>query len=98
MNAKEAKKCLDDLIETGVTTKDRYLVAVPALFEMDKAIQNAKDRPLMIDALPHLLLYLGGISTPLYREELNVISPAYDVKRPRILKNEVDYNVIRGEK
>ena len=62
------------------------------------AIQNAKDRPLMIDALPHLLLYLGGISTPLYREELNVISPAYDVKRPRILKNEVDYNVIRGEK
>ena len=62
------------------------------------AIQNAKDRPLMIDALPHLLLYLGGISTPLYRETLNVISPAYDMKRPRILKNEVDYDVIRGEK
>ena len=62
------------------------------------AIQNAKDRPLMIDALPHLLLYLGGISTPLYRETLNVISPAYDMKRPRILKGEVDYDVIRGEK
>ena len=59
------------------------------------AIQNAKDRPLMIDALPHLLLYLGGISTPLYREELNVISPAYDMKRPRILKNEVDYNTLK---
>ena len=59
------------------------------------AIQNAKDRPLMIDALPHLLMYLGGISTPLYREELNVISPAYDVKRPRILKNEVDYNALK---
>jgi heptose-I-phosphate ethanolaminephosphotransferase len=26
-----------------------------------KAIQNAKDRPMMIDALPHLLMYLGGI-------------------------------------
>ena len=61
------------------------------------AIQNAKDRPLMIDVLPHLLLYLGGISTPLYREELNVISPAYDVKRPRILKNEVDYNALKKE-
>ena len=61
------------------------------------AIQNAKDRPLMIDALPHLLMYLGGISTPLYREELNVISPAYDVKRPRILKNEVDYNTLIRE-
>ncbi len=59
------------------------------------AIQNAKDRPLMIDALPHLLLYLGGISTPLYREELNVISPAYDVKRLRILKGEIDYNTLK---
>ena len=59
------------------------------------AIQNAKDRPLMIDALPHLLLYLGGISTPLYREELNVISPKYDEKRPRILKGETDYNTLK---
>ena len=59
------------------------------------AIQNAKNHPLMIDALPHLLMYLGGVSTPLYREELNVISPKYDEKRPRILKNEVDYNTLK---
>ena len=59
------------------------------------AIQNAKDRPLMIDVLPHLLLYLGGISTPLYREELNVISPRYDMKRPRILKGVTDYNQLK---
>ena len=59
------------------------------------AIQNAKDRPLMIDVLPHLLLYLGGISTPLYREELNVISPKYDMKRPRILKGVTDYNQLK---
>ena len=59
------------------------------------AIQNAKNRPLMIDALPHLLMYLGGVSTPLYREELNVISPKYNEKRPRILKNEVDYNTLK---
>ena len=59
------------------------------------AIQNAKDRPLMIDALPHLLLYLGGISTPLYRQELNVIMPEYDTKRPRILKGVTDYNELR---
>ena len=59
------------------------------------AIQNAKDRPLMIDVLPHLLLYLGGISTPLYREELNVISPKYDMKRPRILKGITDYNQLK---
>ncbi len=59
------------------------------------AIQNAKDRPLMTDVLPHLLLYLGGISTPLYRDELNVISPNYDTKRPRILKGETDYNQLK---
>ena len=59
------------------------------------AIQNAKSRPLMVDALPHLLLYLGGISTPLYREKLNVISPKYDQKRPRILKNVTDYNQLK---
>ena len=60
-----------------------------------QAIQNVKDRPLMIDVLPHLLLYLGGISTPLYREELNVISPKYDMKRPRILKGVTDYNQLK---
>ena len=60
-----------------------------------QAIQNAKNRPLMIDVLPHLLLYLGGISTPLYREELNIISPNYDQKRPRILKGVTDYNQLK---
>lgn len=59
------------------------------------AIQNAKNRPMMTDALPHLLMYLGGISTPLYREELNVISPEYNQKRPRILKGETDYDKVK---
>ena len=59
------------------------------------AIQAAKDRPLMTDALPHFLLYLGGISTPLYRPELNVISPDYDTRRPRILKGTADYNRLK---
>lgn len=56
------------------------------------AIQTAKDRSMMTDALPHLLLYLGGISTPLYRPELNVIMPEYNISRPRILKGVTDYN------
>ena len=60
-----------------------------------RAIQAAKDRPLMIDALPHLLLFLGGISTPLYRPELNIINPDYNVNRPRILKGVTDYNVLK---
>lgn len=59
------------------------------------AIQAAKDSPLMTDALPHFLLYLGGISTPLYRPQLNVISPDYDTRRPRILKGTTDYNRLK---
>ena len=46
----------------------------------------------MTDRLAHLLLYLGGIYTKEYREDLNVISPQYDEKRPRILKGVTDYN------
>lgn len=59
------------------------------------AIQAAKDRRLMTDVLPHLLLYLGGISTPLYRPELNVIMPEYDERRPRLLKEVADYDTLR---
>ena len=60
-----------------------------------KAIQAAKDRPLMTDVLPHLLLYLGGIFTPLYHPELNVITPEYNTRRPRILKGVTDYNKLK---
>ena len=60
-----------------------------------QSIQVAKDRPMMTDALPHLLLYLGGISTPLYRSELNIISPDYNTHRPRILKGITDYNQLK---
>lgn len=60
-----------------------------------QAIQAAKDKPMMTDVLPHLLLYFGGISTPLYRPEYDIINPKYNVKRPRILKGETDYNKLK---
>ena len=60
-----------------------------------EAIQAAKDRPMMTDVLPHLLLYFGGISSPLYRPEYDVVNPKYNQKRPRILKGETDYNKLK---
>ena len=60
-----------------------------------QAIQAAKDKPMMTDVLPHLLLYFGGISTPLYRPEYDIINPKYNQKRPRILKGETDYNKLK---
>ncbi len=59
------------------------------------AIQNAKNRPMMTDVLPHLLMYFGGIASPLYHEEYNIVSPAYNTKRPRILKGVTDYNLLK---
>lgn len=62
-----------------------------------QSIVSARQRPFMIDVLSHLLLYLGGISTPYYRDELNVISPQYNEARPRLLKADTDYNQLRKQ-
>ena len=53
---------------------------------------------MMVDVLPHLLLYLGGIATPLYHPEYNIITSEYDTKRQRILKGTTDYNELKSEK
>ena len=60
-----------------------------------RQIRRAKDRRYMTDALPHLLLYLAGISTPTYNAKYNILSNEYDEKRPRILKGSADYDKLR---
>lgn len=54
--------------------------------EVFKAIKDAKDKRFMTDALPHMLVWLAGISTGQYRAEYNLLSPDYDEMRPQILK------------
>ncbi len=63
--------------------------------EIFAQIQAARNRRFMTDALPHLLLYLGGIETKDYNERYNLISPRYDNRRPRILKNTTDYDSLK---
>lgn len=60
-----------------------------------RQIRKAKDKRFMTDALPHLLLYLAGIETPTYNPKYNILSPEYDEMRPRILKNNADYDKLR---
>lgn len=60
--------------------------------EIYRQVVESKDRPYMTDAIPHLLMYLGGIGTKDYHEEYNLLSPKYNEERPRILKNTTDYN------
>lgn len=60
-----------------------------------RAIRQASDKRFMTDALPHLLIGLAGISTKDYHPEYDLLSPKYDEMRPRILKNQTDYDKVR---
>jgi len=67
----------------------KYRRAHPDVFARVRA---AKDKRYMTDALPHLLLWLGGIHCAGYRDDLNILSREYDEERPRMLKNRTDYD------
>lgn len=60
--------------------------------EIFEQVVRAKDRRFMTDALPHMLLYLAGISSPHYNERYNILSSEYYEERPRILKGKTDYD------
>ena len=60
-----------------------------------RAVKAAKDKPFMTDALPHMLVWLAGIGSKDYRDSYNLLSPDYDARRPRILKNSADYDELR---
>lgn len=60
-------------------------------------VKRAAQLPFMTDAMPHLLLYLGGIGSPHYRSSLNPLSTDYDPLRARLLKNTTDYDKLRKE-
>ena len=68
-----------------------YIAAHPDLFQR---IRAAKDRRLMIDALPHMLMYLAGIHSKDYNEAYDILSDGYDEQRPRLLKGKVDYDKV----
>lgn len=57
-----------------------------------KAALEAKDKPFSTDDLPHLLMGIAGISSPLYDGRRDLLSPEFDVSRKRILKRTVDYD------
>ncbi|MBR1686907.1 MAG: phosphoethanolamine transferase [Prevotella sp.] len=61
------------------------------------AIRAAKDRPLMTDNVAQLLMGLAGIKSRYYRPDYDLLSPQYNVHRPRILKHATDYDRLRKE-
>lgn len=63
---------------------DSYREAHPETVE---AIRQATDRPFMSDNLCHLLFHLGGIQTPFYKAQYDLISPQYSANK-RMIKGQ----------
>ena len=59
------------------------------------AIKAVSKKRYMTDALSHLLMGLAGIHCPYYNPRYDLLSPRYDEKRPRILKNTTDYDALK---
>ena len=59
-----------------------------------KQIRKSTNRHFYSDDLSHLLLFLGGISCQDYNDTYNILSPSYNNKRKRLLKNNTDYDKI----
>lgn len=68
---------------------DRFMELHPNLAEN---IRSGVDRPFISSNLCQTMLYLAGISSPDYRDSLNVISPRYSSNVKRILRNTTDYD------
>ncbi len=60
--------------------------------EIYNAALNAAGKPFSTDDLPHLLMGLAGISSPLYDARRDLLNPAFNASRKRILKRTVDYD------
>ncbi len=60
--------------------------------ELYEAARNAADKPFSTDDLPHLLMGIAGISSPLYDARRDLLNAAFDTSRKRILKRTVDYD------
>lgn len=59
--------------------------------ELWQRILQAKDRPFMIDDLPHLLFGLAGLQCPQYDARRDLLSPTYNAERPRPLKGKLGF-------
>ena len=61
-------------------------------------IQQAVDRPFVLDNIHHILFELGGVETSYYSDSLNLISPHYECKERyiKVLSGEYVYEKIRN--
>lgn len=57
-------------------------------------IENSLVKPFMTDDIGQMILFLGGVSNKYYKEENNLLSPNFNVKRSRRILNQVNYDSV----
>ena len=70
-----------------VWCSDIYLARHP---EMRSSLAEASHRPFSIDNLCHILFHLGGLQTPYYLADRDVLSPQFR-PRPRLVEGKDDF-------
>lgn len=58
-------------------------------------IRSTSNKPYMTDAIAHTIMSLAGIKNDMYNSEVDIISNTYNCKRPRILRNQANYDSIK---
>ena len=56
-----------------------------------REIGKAVVKPFFSDHLPHMLIHLGGIQTPYYNQQLDILTEPYDCHLRRLLWGTVNY-------
>ena len=62
--------------------------------EIYKKVLSVKDKRYMTDIISHTLIYLAGISSKYYQSQYDILNPAYNQKRKRIIRNQREYETI----
>lgn len=76
-------------IPMWIWVSDAYIDSHPAIFDKIRAVSNL---PYMTDAIAHTILSLAGVKDSLYNSKADILSDVYNSKRPRILRNVLNYD------
>lgn len=62
--------------------------------EVVETVISVKNKRYMTDIISHTLIHLAGIQSKYYRPEYDILNPAYDEQRKRMIRNQRDFDVI----
>lgn len=62
--------------------------------EVVETVISVKNKRYMTDIISHTLIHLAGIQSKYYRPEYDILNPAYDEQRKRMIRNQRDFDAL----